>query len=136
MKERRPYALHTKVECSTTRASIEELVTRHGATSFASASDGQTARILFEAHARRIRFEVKTDTDPSENRRRWRCLLMVIRAKLEAVADGLETFEEAFLSQTIIPGTTGETVSQWIGPQLAAAYDRGARMAPLLGDGR
>jgi hypothetical protein len=143
MKDRRPFALGTTVLASKTRAQIEELATKHGATSFASASSGRVdglaggaARILFEVRGRRIRFEVNLSTDEAENRRRWRCLYMVMRAKFEAVADGLESFEEAFLSQTIVPGSAGETVAQWIGPQLEAAYTRGATMAPLLGDGR
>jgi len=33
----------------------------------------------------------------AEERRRWRCLLLVIKAKLESVADAVETFDEAFL---------------------------------------
>ena len=137
MKDRRPYALNTKVLASKTRGQIEELVTRHGATSFATAGDGSTARLLFECRGRCVRFEVVLASgDDAENRRRWRCLHMVIKAKLEAVADGLSRFEDEFLANTIIPGSSGETVSQWVGPQLEAAYSRGANMAPLLGDGR
>lgn len=137
MKDRRPFALGTTVLASKTRGQIEELATKHGATSFATATDGSTARLLFECCGRRIRFQVSLSRDDEpENRRRWRCLYMVIRAKFEAVADGLESFQEAFLAQTIVPGSAGETVAQWIGPQLEAAYNRGATMAPLLGDGR
>lgn len=137
MKDRRPFALGTTVLASKTRGQIEELATRNGATSFATATDSAYARILFEAHGRRVRFTIPIVTsDEAENRRRWRCLYMVIRAKFEAVAEGLESFENAFLAQTIVPGNSGETVAQWIGPQLEAAYARGATMAPLLGDGR
>jgi hypothetical protein len=136
VKDRRPFALGTTVLASKTRGQLEELVTRHGATSFATASDSAYARILFECCDRRIRFTIPiVQSDEAENRRRWRCLHMVIKAKLEAVADGLVSFEEEFLSNTMVPGS-GETVAQWVGPQLEAAYSRGSSMVPLLGDGR
>ena len=43
-----------------------------------------------------------------EVRRRWRALLLVIKAKLESVESGIETFEEAFASQIVL--ANGQTV--------------------------
>lgn len=65
-----------------------------------------------------------------EIRRRWRALALVIKAKLEAVESGIESFEVAFLSHTVVPGST-ETFGDWAAPRLAAAYEA-KQMPPLL----
>lgn len=46
----------------------------------------------------------------SENRRRWRCLLLAIKSKLESVASGIETIEQAFLAQIVT--SDGRTVHE------------------------
>ncbi len=65
-------------------------------------------------------------------RQRWRALALVIKAKLEAVESGVETFEDAFLSHIVLPG--GGTIGRWLKPQLQEAYV-GGKMPPLLGAG-
>jgi hypothetical protein len=62
-------------------------------------------------------------------RTRWRALALVIKAKLEAVASGITTFESEFLAHIVLPD--GRTVGGWIAPQLAVAYERGG-MPPML----
>lgn len=135
MNAKRLYAQGTTVASSKSRAEIEALIMKHGATSYASGFEGTKANILFKMKGRRVRFELVLTgaTDEREDMRRWRCLFYLLKAKLMAVEDGLETFEDAFLSQTLVPGAGGETVSQWIGPQLAYAYEKGTVMPPLLG---
>jgi hypothetical protein len=137
MKSRkRLFAARTSVTIGKSRGQIEDLVTRHGATSFASGHEGAQANILFKMKGRRVRFELQlTEVDERENMRRWRCLYALLKAKLTAVEDGLATFEEEFLAFTLVPGAGGETVAQWIGPQLAYAYEHGSKMPPLLGAG-
>lgn len=39
-----------------------------------------------------------------EQRRRWRCLLLVLKAKLESIESGIETFDEAFLANIVTDG--------------------------------
>ena len=150
MTPRKPrlFAEGTRVDVAKTRSEIEALLTKHGATSFASGWEGARARILFEAHGRRVRFTLELlgrlhDEDrclactkiEAENRRRWRCLLLMLKAKLEAVANNLVSFEEEFLAHIMIPDGSGETVGDWVGPQLMRAYERGGAMPPLLGAG-
>ena len=66
-----------------------------------------------------------------EAREKWRALLLCIRAKLESVSSGVETFEQAFLAHMLLP--SGETVSEWAErPDNKAALE-GGRMPPLLG---
>ena len=53
-------------------------------------------------------------------RKRWRALLLIIRAKLEAVESGITTLESEFLANIVLPD--GGTVGQWLAPQIDAAY--------------
>jgi hypothetical protein len=62
-------------------------------------------------------------------RARWRALLLIIKAKLEAIAGGISTLEREFLADVVMPDS--QTVGQWLAPQLEAAYQSG-RMPPLL----
>jgi hypothetical protein len=144
-RKKRLFARGTTIDVPKSRAAIERMLTEEGATSFASGWQNNTATILFECSGRRIRFALEmvpiVGNDPkaeAENRRRWRCLVLVIKAKFESVSSGITAFEDEFLANTVIPGGNGETVSQWVGPQLAAAYERGVAMpkVKMLGDGR
>jgi hypothetical protein len=69
-----------------------------------------------------------------ERKRRWRALLLTIKAKLVSVENGIEKFEEAFLAHIVIAG--GLTVGQKALPELAEIYKTGiAPNAGLLGSG-
>jgi hypothetical protein len=49
--------------------------------------------------------DVKIDeATAAEQRRRWRCLLLVLKAKLESIESGIETFDEAFLANIVTDG--------------------------------
>lgn len=62
-----------------------------------------------------------------ENRTRWRALLLVIKAKLEAVESNIATFEDEFLAHVLLPNQ--QTVAEYIGPTVAQIYETG-RMPP------
>ena len=62
-------------------------------------------------------------------RQRWRALALVIKAKLEAVESGITCFEDEFMAHIVLPN--GNTVSQWLIPQISSAYENGA-MPKLL----
>src|SRR4051812_18835399 len=150
------YAKGTSVSVAKSRAEIESMLSRYGASSFASGWDGPTAVIMFEAKGRRIRFSLPLPDpkdraftrDPrhtwkerskaaaqqayeAECRQRWRALALVIKAKLEAVESGIALFEDEFLANIVIPG--GQTFGEWARPELARAYETGVGMPPLLG---
>jgi hypothetical protein len=136
----RKFAAKTRVPVEQSKLEVERLLTRNGATSIVTGWTTEAARILFEAKGRRVRFELDVlplgnKRDEQENRRRWRALLLVIKAKFEAIASGITEFDEEFLAHIVVPGSQGETVGDWIGPQLMAAYERGLKMPPLLGSG-
>lgn len=148
-----PYAKDTEISAERSKADIERLLAQHGASSFASGWQGSRAAISFELQHRRIRFVLEmpdkastafTHTpgrglrrSPEDQRRaweqsvrqRWRALLLIVKAKLEAVESGISTFEEEFLSWVVLPD--GKTVFDHVQPAIAAAYQT-KKMAPLL----
>ena len=67
----------------------------------------------------------------AEERRRWRALLLVIKAKLEAVQSGIVTFEEEFLAHVVMPD--GRTVQQHVEEPIRRAYIEG-HVRPLLAE--
>lgn len=112
---------------------IEGLLSRYGADSFVSGWKGTVAVLVFQAHGRRVKFDLDLgEANDSEKRRLWRCLLLAIKAKLEVVASGIATFEEEFMAHILLPD--GSTVSQWMAPQIDEAYKSG-NMPLMLGSG-
>ncbi len=149
------YAQRTTVGQPATFNEIERTLKRYGATAFMYGSTDTEAVVMFDAKGLRLKFRLRfpgiesfrltetgrerTDSvalkaQDEEVRRRWRALLLVIKAKLESVESGIETFQEAFASQIVL--ANGQTVGQWLVPQLAESASSG-NMPPLLpGGGR
>jgi hypothetical protein len=157
------YAEKTNVSVATSRAEIESIVLKYGASRFATMTEDTRAVIMFEACERRVMFELplparddfkkyqrnaghghmreveRTPLDAAKAweqgcRQRWRALALVIKAKLEAVETGITTFEDEFLAHIILPD--GKTVGKWFGAQLEAAYANNKMPLLLrLGDG-
>lgn len=149
------YAANTTVKVEKSRAEIEATLVRYGASSFAYGWDQRGAMIAFavavdEGQQRQVRFHLplpardeKQFTHHSQGertasaaeglweqacRQRWRALALVVKAKLEAVESGIMTFEEEFLSYIVLP--EGQTVGEWVGPQLEDAYDPDKSIMP------
>ena len=141
MTTRRLFAEKTKVPVAQTRAEIEALLHRCGCTQYATAVDylSQQARVQFRAQDRIVRFELvlpnsaklRGDRLDQETRRVWRALLLVIKAKLEAVENRITSFEEEFLAHIVLPNDA--TVGTVLAPIIAEAYARGRMPQALLG---
>jgi hypothetical protein len=147
------FASGTDVPPERSRAEIEMVLGRYGATRFGYMVGPDAAEIAFEAHGRRVRFvlpmpdrmdarfrkeptrgrmrpeSVAAAAHQQEVRRRWRALCLAVKAKLEAVATGIASFEEEFLAHIVLPN--GDTVGRWLVPQIAQTYAQG-KMPPLL----
>lgn len=131
------YAATTQVPLDRTRSEIERTLMRYGAKGFAYAMEPGRAMIGFQAAERRIRFVLpliapaKATTKQAEQlaRSRWRALLLSIKAKLEAVESGIETFDSAFMSHIVMPN--GQTMAEHSLPYIKEAYSSG-KMPPLL----
>lgn len=153
------YAAETSVPVERSQREIEVLVTKHGATSFYRGQEVGRAIVGFQLKDRRIQFEValprpdeyeytvrngrKAKRTPEQvrvavdqaERARWRALALTIKAKLVSIETGVESFEEAFLAQIIVPGEgRAMRFAQLALPAIAKAYDTGA-LPPLLPSG-
>lgn len=126
------YAENTTVPVERTKAEIESQLRRHGADQFFSGWTADEAFVSFRAHDRYVRFKLplpkrddkrftkratkysSVDRGPSEAeklweqaiRAKWRALMLTVKAKLESIDAGIETFEQAFLSHIVLPDQT------------------------------
>jgi hypothetical protein len=147
------FAQDTTVSVERSKGEIERILTRYGATEFASGWKSERAMMQFRMNERVIRFVLplpkKEDfrSTPSgrrtrnENatllaweqgcRQRWRALLLSIKAKLESAESGIEEFETAFMGQIVMPN--GQTMAEIALPQIALAYKSGKMPVALLG---
>lgn len=148
------YAAQTLVSSEKSKMEIEMTLRRYGAEEFVSGWDQNKAIIMFKMDNRRIRFYLpmpekdafrKTPNGRTRNnewaieqaweqagRQRWRALSLAIKAKLEAVASGITSFEEEFLAHVVLPN--GKNLGEIIVPQIAISYEN-KKMPPLLGSG-
>ena len=144
------FAAHTSVPVERSKAEIERCCVQHGCTEFATFQDAERHMVAFRLKNLRVRFEVRApatvdfkttergrrrsekaawDARSQELRRRWRALLLCIKAKFEVVDTGISTFEQEFLAHILLPG--GETFGERMIPRLEEATKTG-RLPPLL----
>lgn len=149
------YADNTSVSVEKSRAEVERTLARYGASAFGYMTEAGRAVIMFEAHDRRIRFDLplprpderRFTHTPGRNtarssqqalaaweqacRQRWRALALAVKAKLEAVEAGIAEFEDEFLAYITLP--SGQTMGQVARPAIAHAYDTGSMPALMPG---
>lgn len=146
------YAATTNVAVSKTKGEIDGLLRKHRAGGFGIFEEATRAMLVFEMADRRIVFHLplpnqmdkqfimtergKTRTADAAMasweqacRSRWRALFLCIKAKLESIESGIESFEDAFLAHIQMPD--GHSVSEHVRPRIAQAYESGS-MQPLL----
>lgn len=129
MAGRREYAEDTKVSVGQSKADIEKLVNRYGADGFGIMSMNGLAQIAFRVNNRNILFKMSIPEGAQKERAIWRAMLLTIKAKFESAARGIETFEDAFLANIVMPN--GQTVSEATRPAIAQQY-AGKANVPLL----
>lgn len=151
------YAEGTVATESRSKDEIERTLRRYGATElvtgWSEAADNPAILVEFSMHRRRIRLQLPIAPKPlrpeqewrrdaqklrqaafeAERRRIWRVALIWLKTQLELVESQVIGFEDAFLANMLLPG--GQTVSEWIQPQIASAYGRG-EMPKLLPAGQ
>jgi hypothetical protein len=124
------YAEGTKVPVAQSVADIQRVVAKYGGAQFAYGLSEDHAVIGFSKDERQVRFPLKERND-QQRRAAMRALLLVIKAKLEAVASGISIFEDEFLANIVLPN--GRLVGQETRPRIAVAYETG-EMPKLLPD--
>jgi hypothetical protein len=156
------YAEGTTVPVEKSIAEIVGLVKKAGAERVAQFDDPDFFAVQFQIRERMVRFRVNLPTiadmptrdgrgcslSPAQrsakrdqsHRQRARALLLVIKAKLESIESGVETFEEAFLANVVM--ANGQTLYERVREPLAMEYQTGQPNVMLLagpgerGDGR
>lgn len=146
------YAAKTKVSTEKTLAEIKKLLNQKGAEKTVFYDEDSRAAIGFEMDGRVLRFVLplplkgasefkqtpvrgywRTDEEAygaweQACRQRWRALLLILKAKFEAVEAEILTFEEVFLAHILLPNK--QTVGECFVPQLDAVY--AGETVPLL----
>jgi hypothetical protein len=143
------YAKGTKTSVESSRAELERTLSRYGADAFSYGADGERAIVAFRVHGKHVKFELRyppladfrytrtTTRTPHQQRAAreqrirelWRALVLVVKARLESVESGIESFEQAFLPYIQLPD--GQTAGEFLIPQVERAYELGD-MPPLL----
>src|SRR5712691_5753692 len=131
------YAEGTTVSTEKSMLEIQQTLKRYGADKFFFGEDGKKLSVAFSMHERHVRLEVplppesdfakdpakrtrspehRKNAHEADHRQRYRALLLVIKAKLESVESGIESFDQAFMAHILLTNNT--TMTQWITPQL------------------
>jgi hypothetical protein len=134
------YALETSVAPEKSQREIHQLLEKYKVTDFELLIGKQRVGVAFQMRQRTIRFVMPMPTPDEmtkqqfeqQGRSAWRALRLVIQGKLESVDRGVESFDEAFMGQIVIPGN--ETVAEWLSPQLETIFKSG-KMPPMLASG-
>lgn len=146
------YAASTTVSTDRSKAEIEKTLVRYGAEGFMYGFEGDLVIVGFRMLGRMIRFRLPVppiddfrispggrhrtqraaeEAQAQATRARWRALLLIIKAKLEAIETGVTTFEDEFLAHTLLP--SGQTVGDFMIPQVAQVYATGQMPSFLPG---
>ena len=148
------YAAGTSVPVSRSRDEVEKILTRYGADQFGFATSPSAAMIMFVVNGRQVRLVVplpdrdgREFTRSEQNRartaesalraweqacrQRWRALVLVVKAKLEAVEAGIVTFDQEFAMHMVLPD--GSVVGDQVIPRIQLAYESGETPSLLPG---
>lgn len=149
MADVRRYAEGTQVSAERSRAELEELLRKHGASEFAVYTSAERTVFMCRLKGTMVRHQVeypkagsftvtrvphgkskadmqakaKAKAQEAEWRRRWRALVLVCKAKLEIIESGGSTFEREFLADMLL--ADGQTVAQALVPMLQEMYETG-----------
>lgn len=133
----RRFAEDTSVPVGRSQDEVKDRLRRAGADRIAVYEDERSSAVAFTVQGRMYRITVPTTAearDPRQDARRaWRLLLLLLKAKLEAVREGATTIEREFLADMLLPD--GSTVYERAREELAIAYDGGSMPNRLLLEG-
>lgn len=143
------YAEGTSVPVERSEAEIKRVLQRYGADKIGIMSETTKATIYFGVKGRDVQLVIplvrKGDPIPDkkgyafteqgadkEVRRRWRVMVLTLKAMLEAIDSKITTFDEVFLAHVVLPGT-GRTIGDALVPKLPELYG-GASLRALLSE--
>jgi hypothetical protein len=134
MTAARRFAEDTIVPVARSQDQVKTLLRQAGSDQIAVYEAAEQSAVAFRVAGRFYRINVpvkpKSRNPQQEERRAWRLLLLLIKAKLEAVREGATTIEREFLADMLTPD--GQTVAEWIKEPLKLAYETGRMPTQLL----
>ena len=104
------YAKGTKVPVGRSRDELEHVLEKVGADAIGFMRDATTAQVAFRIEGRHYVLKLATAENPQTERERWRQLLLLVKAKMVAIATGITTPEAEFLAHAML--STGETLGE------------------------
>lgn len=132
------YAERTSVPVGQSQEAVKRILRGAGSDQIAVYEAAEKSAVAFRVDGRFYRITVPIDAGrpgaEQEERRAWRLLLLLLKAKLEAVKEGATTIEREFLADMLMPD--GSTVAEWTAHPLALAYQKGEMPSQLLLPGR
>ncbi|MEN6370510.1 MAG: hypothetical protein ABFD64_00715 [Armatimonadota bacterium] len=147
MSTKKPrYAEGTDVPVEKSRNEIEKILISRDADQRIFGEDEQGARVMFRLHGRMYKFDIvyPSRSDRSiacdsrgyaltkdrvaaryqkEIQRRWRVLLISLKARFEIIDSEAATVDQEFMAYTMLPD--GSTVGEHIEPSIEYAYQTG-----------
>lgn len=103
----RRYAETTKVPVSSSQAEISSILEKHGIEKIGMVKEKGSASLWFEHLSRYYKLNVpipeKCKDPEQEMKRAWRVLILLVKAKFEAISAGISNVEEQFYADTIMP---------------------------------
>jgi hypothetical protein len=130
------YAERTEVPFDRSVQQIIGMLRKAGADQIGQFEARDKFAVQFTLAERMIRMTVNLADGASRRsadqirRQRARALHLVIKAKLESIASGIETVEQAFLANVVM--ADGATVHERISERIALEYSSGARQFDIL----
>jgi len=142
------YAKNTSVPVERSETEIKRTLQKYGADKIGIMTEPTKATIYFRVNERDVQLVIplvrKGDKAPGKNkvwtesgadgetRRRWRVMVLTLKAMLEAVLSEITTFDQVFLAHVVIPGT-GRTIGEALVPKLPMLY-KGSSLAALMAE--
>jgi hypothetical protein len=145
------FAQNTYVSSERSQQEIERITAKYGANQFHYGRDDIGRRVLIGFMIKNISVQLsfsipsKKDYELTRQgwmrsasqveiewqkgyRQRWRAMVLIVKAKLEAIESGISTIEREFLADVLLPD--GRTISEALIPQLTETITTGEM--PLL----
>lgn len=138
------YAKGTQVSIEDSKSELKRAIYRNGGANYQYAESEDRAMVMFMKSGKVIRFMVnfpapndvmflktpagrRTRTKEAaykeyeaEQRRRWRSLILCLKAKFEIVESGIASFETEFMPYILLPNK--QTVAEAVIPLIEEAY--------------
>lgn len=133
MSQRR-YAEDTEVPVTRSQGEVRDLLRKAGAGRLAIMDEVDGSAVIMFEHGNRgyklaIAADAKAKNPAQDERRRWRVLVLLVKAKVNSVLEGVTTIEREFFADTILPN--GKLLLEEARPAIDQAM--GSRSALKLG---